>query len=381
MTDIISDERRSLIQARFDRHRAERHISREQHVYRRRIELGKSLVGKTKIYLDKRYWIFIRDVVLGRRTDKTSIELLEQLKRLVQAGSALCPISDVLFVELLKQEDAHTRRETAKLMDELSLGVTLATEDERTGIELGHFFKSVSQSESVDPLDWQVWMKMPFVLGMQYPSGTPFDPQTELVIQKAFFDDMWEISLVRMLDSFGDAVPPSKVDFDAIAERLTRESRAHAHENRTFKDFYESELVGSLSLYIAQATNFVEQIYERDTGSEPLQSEPERKQREQLIMHFFVNAFKAGNLTKQLPGFHVHALCYAAVRWDKQRKFDGNDLMDFHHAVAALGYCDLFFTEGSLRTLLTSRHVALDKELECIVISDMGEAAERLRLL
>jgi hypothetical protein len=60
---------------------------------------------------------------------------------------------------------------------------------------------------------------------------------------------------------------------------------------------------------------------------------------------------------------------------------DGNTLLDFHQAVAAVVYCDAFFTDGPLRVILTQKHVALDREFGCTVISDMSEAVEHLRLL
>jgi hypothetical protein len=88
----------------------------------------------------------------------------------------------------------------------------------------------------------------------------------------------------------------------------------------------------------------------------------------------FTNALLLVKLRKELPTAHVHAMCHAVYRWDKKRKFDGNDLLDFHHATAALAYCDVFLTDGPLRALLTSTHVDLNKKMDCAVISDIGEA-------
>jgi hypothetical protein len=153
----------AAILAALERHHAESDVTLEEYVRRRRIELGKSIDGKIRVYLDKRYWIVARDVEMGRRTDEDSIALLTELRRLVKSGRALCPISEVVMIELLKQSDLNTRRCTARLIDELSLGVSLAPEEERVGTELAHLFQSLRDPNSVYNLDWLVWLKLVYV--------------------------------------------------------------------------------------------------------------------------------------------------------------------------------------------------------------------------
>jgi hypothetical protein len=47
------------------------------HVRRRQIELAESLKPKRAIYLDTKFWIILRDIVLGLRTRLADRELLE----------------------------------------------------------------------------------------------------------------------------------------------------------------------------------------------------------------------------------------------------------------------------------------------------------------
>ena len=56
-------------------------------------------------------------------------------------------------------------------------------------------------------------------------------------------------------------------------------------------------------------------------------------------------------------------------------------MLDCRQAVAALVYCDAFVTDGPLRVILTQKHVALDRQFGCTVISNVSEAVEHLRLL
>ena len=71
----------------------------------------------------------------------------------------------------------------------------------------------------------------------------------------------------------------------------------------------------------------------------------------------------------------VHQTClYAAVRWNKKQQLEANDFFDFHHASAALGYCDALFTEKGLRAMVTRSDLGLDKRFNCFVTSKAEEA-------
>jgi hypothetical protein len=98
-------------------------------------------------------------------------------------------------------------------------------------------------------------------------------------------------------------------------------------------------------------------------------------------VNLLVHGLKRPQSTKRvgeiLRTIRIHAWLHAAIRWDKKRKLEGNDLLDFHHAPAALAYCDAFFTERPLQTLVTQSHVVLDKLYNCRVISSHEEAVTR----
>ena len=68
---------------------------------KRRLAFGEQVTQKRRIYLDTRYWIFIRDVFLGRKQKPIHAGIVEELKRLCSDGSTICPISYSIFAELL----------------------------------------------------------------------------------------------------------------------------------------------------------------------------------------------------------------------------------------------------------------------------------------
>jgi hypothetical protein len=72
---------------------------------------------------------------------------------------------------------------------------------------------------------------------------------------------------------------------------------------------------------------------------------------------------------------HLEALFHAAMRWNRTQKIVANGLYDFHHAEAALGYCDVFLKDGPMHTPLNQGHLAIKRDFSCHIISSLGEAA------
>jgi hypothetical protein len=81
-----------------------------------------------------------------------------------------------------------------------------------------------------------------------------------------------------------------------------------------------------------------------------------------------------------LPTLRIEAHLHALFRWDKQRRFKGNHMYDFHHASAGVAYCDALFTEHDLRSILVDK-LSLDKLHECKVISKSSEAVAFLKTI
>lgn len=135
-----------------DYHRENGHISIDQHVKRRVVELGQLLDARTAIYLDLNFWILLRKVALDLEDNDAGKELLAMLRRGVGMGKIFCPASESVFLELLKQSDASSRIATARLIDELSLGVTLLHNQARCATELGHLIHSFEEGASLHPL-------------------------------------------------------------------------------------------------------------------------------------------------------------------------------------------------------------------------------------
>ncbi len=132
------------------------------------------------------------------------------------------------------------------------------------------------------------------------------------------------------------------------------------------------------SMLCNKARKILEDIFERCNGITPIITEAERKEHDRELLRFFVKAFKRTEISKLLPTLHIHALCHASVRWDKTRKLKGNDLFDFDHAATAVPYCDVFLTERPLQKLIEQKHLKINQDFDCKIISSISEAVEFL---
>ncbi len=341
------------------------------------IELGEWVAARGRIYLDKCFWIHLRAARTLASSPPGAADLLDALVAGVSNGQLVCPISDVLFLELMKQSDPVTRGATAELIDELSCGITLSPEPTRVATEVAHFLHA-NVGHSVHPLEHLVWTKVPYILGVQHPVATAFPEDERLVIQKAFFDHLWEVSLSTMVETIGDAWPPASPFVD-IADRLNRDNAAHAPSMKSFAQVYRDEINGVLELAAPIAAEVLHDMAVKSLGLGIQPSADEREGITRQCLGLLRAAVRKPVGRRALRTLQVGALLHAALRWNRTQKLNANDIFDFHHAGAALGYCDVLLTDGPMHTLLTQRHLSIERDFPCRVMSSVEEAATWVR--
>jgi len=358
-----------------DRHLTQSHVSIDAHTRQKQIELASSIAHKIKIYLDINFWIELRKANSGDGTGDAK-DLLNDLRRAVAAGTAICPLSDVIFLELLKQADSSSRQSTAALMDELSLGVTLIESDMRMKTEIAHFIHGKCVRERLHSLNDLAWCKVGHVFGFKHPVAKGVEGNVMLALQKGVFDEMWDLTLGQMIARAGFLAAPEMLNFDAIAVKLNSGKRDHASEIKSFEQTYKNEVRGIVDLTAQVARDVVREIGVAE-GAIPI-DEAMTSDTAGLIRYKNLLAIVLQkNMSRhELRSLHVQAWLHASHRWNKGRKFEGNDLQDFAHATAALGYFDAFFTEKSLRTMLDLKHkqTSLASLYNCAVCATLTEA-------
>lgn len=347
----------------------------DAYVRAKQIALGQALAPRTKVYLDLNFWIGLRDVALGLRRDEPAVQLLTRLREGVANGQLICPVAETFFLELLKQPLSPDRRiGTARMVDELSLGVAMLPSPRRVGTEIYQLFHTMmKRPEPLFAMKELIWTKVCHILGPSYPVTDQLDAATLLVVQKGVMDDLWELSLTQMVHAIGDAAEAeSYVDLTAETNRLRD---LHADEITTFASAYDMELRGAIESVGSLAADILGDIGERaGFGAERPTSGEGRRLMLNMARNLLHIAFVQNDAASTVRTLHVEAALHAALRADKQRRFKINDWHDFRHAAAALSYCDLFFTEGPLQQLVVRPQMGLLRLNGCKVASTLPTA-------
>ncbi|QIM50785.1 hypothetical protein [Hydrogenophaga crocea] len=367
----------------FAEHQSNPQVSIADHVSQRVAEVGRRVKSRKKIYLDTRYWVFLRDAWLGKPKRAEHLQLLEQMQAGVRASQLVCPVSDVAFMELSSQTDDATRMATGQVFDALSFGVALQTEQIRGRQELEEFLRTPDVEDARGALIEKSWTKGCFIFGPQLPVTKSLSREDNRVLQKCLVDELWEMPFSELMKTSSSHLNTS-LKFEETAARLNSEMRKYQSEIRSFEQAFVAEVAGSLDVYADDALTVALQIFaERGHQRDSLSGEEVLHLRSTLRT-LLVNAFRLAPLkmAKRMPTFFIHSMSHAGIRIDAQRKFTGNFLRDLHHGTAGVGYHDLMLTENPLRVLLTSGKLALDKTFGCPVVSDEVEALRQLgRLL
>lgn len=353
-----------------EHHMANPEISIEAHIGQCCQELSADLAARTSIYLDLRFWVIAREVRSGIRTDSCERKLVHYLERLARQGRIFCPISATTFLELIKIGDDARRQATLDVIEELSLGVSLLPEPERTEDELEAVIRwSLVPNEKAIP---RVWTRLAYCMGNFHVSDDRFPAETQLAIQKTFFDHVWQQPFAAVIESLDRTEIDMTQDMAALADKLNTGNRAHQAEMVSFESVLSDELRGVAEV----AEPVLGQIIARLGGFGP---EVERSEQNSKMAVNLVHTILGGEHRSKLPTIHLHACLNALFRWEYRSKtMTGNDLFDFGHAASALGYCDAFFTEAGIARAIVHQRLKLDRLYDCTVTNEVEAALDFL---
>jgi hypothetical protein len=331
----------------------------------KRLELSSTILNRKIIYLDTKYWIKLREQ--NKCNQPNEKKLLNLVTDLVESNKCIFPISEASFWEFFKQGDIQTLRETVQLVDKFSKGISIIPDNERIQLEFIHFVREKTGKE-VYNMNELVWTKIAFILLPNMPTMLGSFP-----LQKSFYDFTSKTSLldiVNIIENNGGIKP---FTFKDNIETLNKEKEKYKDENKSFKQMFLSEIGGHLNLFQDALNEAMFYMYQQDKGK----YNEERDMSSEEIKNFIYDSFKKNKIKHELPSLRIFPELFASVRWNKERKYsDGNDTIDFLHASYALPYCDYFFTEKELRTIISQRK--LDSLYNCVVESEPKDVLKLL---
>jgi hypothetical protein len=328
-------------------------------------------MSRKRIYLDKCFWIYLRDANLGRSKVPEAQVLLQLLTQAVTGDRVICPISDVLFLELLKQTDLASRAATVDLIDQLSRGVSLVPHEERFKIESQQFFLT-HLDQSLPPVEHLVWTKVGYVLGVIHPLPPPnLDAEG---VQIGFFDFVWDRPLRQIMSVIGDREPPESL-FEEQAAELNRLNAEHAPDMKSYPQVYKDEVQGVLELATPVGLAAI-----RSLEGAPMSATAGNAHIDARAVHALLCAAIAKpDGRRALRTAHLQATFHAAVRWNRTKRLKANDLPDFLHAQAGIGYCDALLTDGPTKHLADQKNLRIGDDFPCMVIASVPDAVSWMR--
>ena len=364
----------------FKKHRRESGKSMETYIKECRLNLGRAIAQRYKVYLDTKYWILLRDYKLGRKVKATIVELSSILEEGIASKKLICPISADIFLEIAKQSDATTLKCSIELIDGLSEGISVLAHEERARMELLYFMrKNSSGQDSCHSQNNFVWTKIAYVFGTLAPCCTPLTTDEEIVIQKSFFDQMWSISLIDMIETIGINAVREIPSMPDISAKLNTGKFKNLSENSSFKRIFLSEVAGILDTYTEDFREVFVYLYKKMTGKDPAEGEVSSSDGPRKFANLIYHGFRLNHFSTEFPSIRIPATIHAAIRWDRNRKYKPTDIYDFRHAKTALPYFEIFLTENSLCHLLTRQDLSLDLLYNCTVVSDPEIAVQEIK--
>ena len=336
-----------------------------RHIATERRKIWASIKDLKLIYLDVNFWIRLRDEDLNRHKDQSFLNLAREL---VKTKKCLFPISEITFWEVLKQHDDKTVKTTLDLIEELSGGVSLILEAERRMFEFSHFYRAKSEQD-VYELQELVWESLPISLGYKYL----FSIQ-DLKGQKSFYDLLKTVKLVELVNILDQNRIRKPFKHKDDIEKLNLNKEKFKNDYRSFKQLFEIELKGFIDLH---KNSIMESIWFLNNNNSNYLSDEKIENEADIYINELCTGIANGQISKELPYYRIIPALHSMVRWNKEQKFEENHSMDFLHASFALPYCDFFFTERQLCTMIIQ--LKLDTLYSCKIHKNIATIIVELK--
>lgn len=361
------------VAAQLATHRTQPEVSFEQHLASLEEEVAQEALAKKRVYLDLKYWIFLRDADLGKPQKPVHANLLEAMLRGVSEGRFICPITEAVFFEVDRQGNTERRMQTVRMIDRLSRGIVIKNSSDRAVWEINDFFDAAIVRHELPTVPCRkVWVRPYSFLGTPRVSG--WRPAEDLAIYKAFLSYAWTRSIEDLLTD--TPVPDDDHDnvLRANAVRITEQSAKHAPEMKSFEQVLADEVGGLIDVHreeICRAFRPHASAMLRIIGA----GNHDPATVEKLGLDLAYSAAAASKPQRALPLIRILAGLHAYIRWRKE-SFDFNDIFDLRHAAAAIPYCDVFLTEKYLKTACTSSLLDFGTAYGTRIICEEDEALD-----
>jgi len=350
---------------------AHEHKSFNQYRKERYDALQSFVASRRKIYLDTKFWVWLREPAASPNPAATSA-LLKELQKGVAEGRLCCPVSYPIFLETAKIFPLTRRKQHAATAEALCAGVALRNPFDVFELETLDFFIRNSPPLRNLPLRRDtVWCPVGHMIGEKYPFHAMLEGRAQDVAHKFMLDAMWEITLS---DLVMHDIPRPPTD---TAQRINVERTIYPRGDKSFQQLLREELHGALEAlvpHIMSAMRDLASVFGIAANSGDLTLEAFRP-----VINLIREAVIQRLDRAAIPSLRVRSALHAALRLDDERPFRENDLPDIDHSAVAVSYCDAFLTERSFGDLLQRPFIKDVSLSQCAIACDPEEALAVLR--
>ncbi len=351
--------------------------SRQKLQYReeKQKQIARKIINYKKIYLDLNYWIRIRDAHVKRTKDPKITDLYNILLSLVSNKVAICPVSPIVFDEVMKQSGNPEFHETIKIIELLSDNIVTITEEEVVYLQFKSIFKSSLNQGQIEKFDNLIWTKAIDAFGHLIPPThlVAKNDLDDINLYKRYLDVSWNKSLSELFDlsSIGDTKPKFDYKRKDMISNLNTNNANHSNEFNSFEELMVTEREGTLDAHKFTAWRaFEEAIYELD-------KDYSEKRKIRFFKKLMEKSIENGD---QVPAIiEIPAGVHSVIRNDKWEYKDFNDIFDYHHSYVAVPFFDYFFTERKLSNLLNHRKLKFSKKYNCLIEHNISNVLQILK--
>lgn len=368
--ELLAERAHQIMEESDSRHAETSSVAFEAYRRRRFDELNDWVRARKAVYLDMKYWIWLRDPDASPFPAETEA-LRSALTQGVNAGRLFCPMSYPAFTELMRINPQTLRLRQAAAMDQLSVGVAIRNGFDMVEIEFCEFFgRNLPAARALPYRVESVWCPVGHMVVEKYPHHEDIAADAMERCRKVMLDVMWE---KRMTDyAVLDGVPEQPRD---TAVRINVERQAYPRDQQSFSNLFAAELDGALDVLSPR----IEEQFVSIAGILGIHPTSEERVGASAYRRVFVNLFREavtrGLDAKAIPSLRVRSALHAAIRMDDRRPFRHNDLEDIAHSSVAVSYTDVFLTERSFAELLNRSAVqSVIAPTKCRVVSSVSDA-------
>ncbi len=277
-------------------------------------DLNEFSSNKIKIYLDLKYLINIRESLTEKGTSVNK-QIFFRLKDLVKNGKVICPFSESILDEILKQPPKR-RIKTAEVLDVLSKNISFKP---LLYIFIEEFLNVLNFYSELNQKKINYW---------DYPISLLGNLDFEISSSNEF-----DMNLTKILV------------YEGMITETIQEIISH-HKK------IECTATSSIAANIINSTPYesngksIETIIYNELKSCFISIGEELKLTRQFVIEQLQD-FKSKDIEKIAPSIFVFCSLHGELIKDSSKKYKKNDYYDILHSCLAIPNCDYFFTEDS----------------------------------